>query len=164
MMTDISPELVLVSTEEKKRLARRYFHTDYLPDDGEPDPARQGHIPPGAAPCGRPEPCDKGDCASCRASGGRGHPEYLKAADELKRLHLLKSGGYGTARDAFANFSAVGVMTGQVRYVYPVHRAIEKLTRCVSLLAQGRDGELGEEFLDVASLMLCAEAMRREDL
>jgi hypothetical protein len=162
----VSPELVLVSTREKaerqsalERLSR--FH---IPDDGEPDPAEPGRVSENAAPCGRLEPCEVGDCAKCRAAGGRGHSEYLALADELKKLHLLKSGGYGTTRDAFANFSAVGEMTGQTRYVYPVHRAIEKLTRCVSLLAQDRDKELGEEFLDVASLMLCAEAMRREDL
>ena len=156
-----SPELELVSTAEKA--ASRFFRTDHLPDDGEPDPAGRGYIPPGAAPCGRPEPCDKGDCASCRASGGRGHPEYLKLADELKRLHLLKSGGYGTGKDPFANYTAVAVARNQPRFVYVVDRAQEKLTRVYSLIAQERFDELEEEFLDIASSFLCAAAMHRED-
>lgn len=91
-----------------------------------------------------------------------GHPGYLALLTELESLHLTKSGGYGNPADPFANFTAVAHVTGQPAYVYPIHRAVEKLTRCVSLLAQGRDGELGEEFLDVAGLMLCAEALRRD--
>lgn len=91
-----------------------------------------------------------------------GHPGYLKLLDEIRELHAVKSGGYGNSADPLANFTAIAAVTGQPRHVYPVHRAIEKLSRCVSLIAQGRDDELGEEFLDVASLLLCAEAMRRE--
>lgn len=91
-----------------------------------------------------------------------GHPGYLALLDEIRELHILKSAGYGTATDPFANFVAVAEAADQPAYVYPLHRAIEKLARCTSLLAQGRDPELGEEFLDVASLLLCAEALRRE--
>lgn len=94
----------------------------------------------------------------------QGHPIYLELTNELKELHTTKSSSYGTNRDPFANFTAVGSVSGDVRYNYPIKRCIEKLTRCVSLLDQGRDTELGEEFLDIASLALCAEAMRREDL
>ena len=90
-----------------------------------------------------------------------GHPEYLKLLDELRALHVLKSGGYGNAANAFANFTAVSELSGQPAFLYPMHRTIEKLTRCISLEQQGRYGELGEEFLDCASLMLCAEALRR---
>jgi hypothetical protein len=133
------------------------------PDDGEPNPAAPGFVDVGRAPCGRPEPCDKGDCASCRAAGGRGHPEYLALVNELKRLHLTKSGGYGTGSDPFANFSAVAQASGEPRYLYAILRSLEKLTRCLSLHAQGRVDELGEEFTDTASLLLCAEAMRRDD-
>lgn len=98
---------------------------------------------------------------SARCRGG--HPGYLRLVGEIQELHVAKSGGYGNGQDPFANFTAVAAVAGQPRYLYPVHRALEKLTRCVSLHAQGRPGELGEEFLDVASLMLCAEAMRRDD-
>lgn len=94
---------------------------------------------------------------------GSGDPEYLKLLDDLRNLHLLKSGGYGTDEDPMANFSAVADATGEPRYLYAIHRSIEKLTRCLSLHAQGRSGELGEEFTDTASLLLCAESMRRSD-
>lgn len=92
-----------------------------------------------------------------------GHPGYLACLDELEELHRVKSGGYGTGADPFANFTAVGELAGQPRYVYALHRLIEKATRCTSLIAQGRVDELGEEFTDMAGLALCAEAMRRED-
>jgi hypothetical protein len=94
---------------------------------------------------------------------GRGHPEYLKLLEDLRELHFSKSGGYGTGKDVFANFTAVAGATGQPRYLYAVHRSIEKLTRVLSLHAQGRSGELEEEFMDVAGLMVCAAAMARED-
>jgi hypothetical protein len=103
------------------------------------------------------------ECPSSAACAPQGHPEYLSLADEIRRLHVLKSGGYGTGPDPFANFTAVASLTGQPRYLYPAHRSIEKLTRVLSLHAQGRTAELEEEFLDVASLLLCAAAMLRDD-
>lgn len=93
-----------------------------------------------------------------------GYPGYLRLLNELRSLHIAKSGGYGTADDPMANYTAISVMTGQPRYLYPVHRSIEKLARALSLHAQGRVGELEEEFLDTASSLLCAAAMLREDV
>lgn len=92
-----------------------------------------------------------------------GHPIYRKLLGERLALHIEKSSGYGTDDDPFANFTAVATLTGQPRYLYPVHRSIEKMTRVLSLHAQGRVDELEEEFKDVASLMDCAAAMLRED-
>lgn len=92
-----------------------------------------------------------------------GHPDYLDALDELRRLHLLKSAGYGSRTDRFANFSAVAQASGGPRYLYPVLRSVEKLSRVMSLHEQGRVSELEEEFLDCASLLLCASALLRED-
>ena len=103
---------------------------------------------------------DESPPTAAKAEGG--HPEYLKLLDELREIHVLKSGGYGTTDDPFANFTSIKELTGQPAFLYPMHRTIEKLTRCISLEQQGRYGELGEEFLDCASLMLCAEALRRE--
>lgn len=93
----------------------------------------------------------------------KGHPEYRKVLNERIDLHIEKSSGYGTGEDPFANFTAVAHMTGQPRYLYPVHRTIEKLTRVLSLHNQGRAGELEEEFKDCSSLLDCATAMLRED-
>lgn len=101
--------------------------------------------------------------SSAGASVGEGHPGYLSLLDDLRFLHLEKSGGYGTGDDPFANFTAVAELSGEPRYLYAILRSIEKLTRCLSLHAQGRIEELREEFLDVAGLNLCAEAMRAED-
>jgi hypothetical protein len=88
-------------------------------------------------------------CPSEAACQGLGHPEYLALVDDILQLHKDKS--------------AVAELTGQPRYLYPVHRSIEKLTRVLSLHAQGRTAELEEEFVDVASLLLCAAAVLRED-
>jgi hypothetical protein len=88
-------------------------------------------------------------------------PFWLEAHAELVEVHREKSGGYGTGEDPLANFTGVAAITGEPAWLYPCRRAVEKLTRIESLAAQGRVGELGEEFTDVASLMLCAEALRR---
>ena len=95
--------------------------------------------------------------------GGKGHPEYKKLLAERLDLHIEKSSGYGNNDDPFANFTAVATLTGQPRYLYPVHRTIEKLTRVLSLHAQGRTWDLEEEFKDCASLLDCAAALLRED-
>ena len=92
-----------------------------------------------------------------------GHPGYKKLLAERLDLHVEKSRGYGTGSDPFANFTAVARAKGQPRYLYPVDRVQEKLTRIYSLHAQGRVGELEEEFKDCASLLDCATAMLRED-
>lgn len=92
-----------------------------------------------------------------------GSDQYSAILKELEELHSLKSGGYGTGEDPYNNFSAVAVLTGQPRYLYATLRAIEKLTRVLSLHEQGRVEELSEEFTDIASLAICAEALRRLD-
>lgn len=92
-----------------------------------------------------------------------GDPDYLNALADLRSLHVLKSSGYGTPIDPLANFTAIAKLTGEPAYRYPRRRAIEKLARMEALEAQGRTTELEEEHLDVASLLLCAEALRRRD-
>ena len=92
-----------------------------------------------------------------------GHPGYLAALEELRALHLEKSGSYGTPADPFGNFTAVASLSREARFRYPVERIVEKCARCFSLLEQGRFDELDEEFGDMAGLALCALAMRRDD-
>jgi len=96
-------------------------------------------------------------------TGGRGHPGYLRLLKERVQLHIDKSAGYGTGEDPFANFTAVARAKDQPRYVYPVDRVQEKLARVYSLIAQGREDLLEEEFSDMSSLLDCATTMLRED-
>jgi len=102
-------------------------------------------------------------CSRCGTDDEGGHPGFRPLLEERLALHREKSAGYGNQGDLFANFTAVAAVTGQPRYLYPVLRALEKLTRVVSLHEQGRSGELEEEFLDCASLMDCATLMLRDD-
>lgn len=94
---------------------------------------------------------------------GKGHPGYLALLDELRSLHKLKSGGYGTGADPFANYTAVAHAKNQPRFVYAIDRALEKITRCYSLIEQGRNDDIREELVDIASMMICATAMLDED-
>lgn len=130
-------------------------------------PLREIPMKPGAANCrcypANPECPSEVTCGDESRVPRNGHPGYMALLEELRALHKTKSGGYGTSTDPFANFSQVAVASGQPRYLYPVLRSIEKLTRVLSLHEQGRTGELEEELLDVASLNLCAAAMLRED-
>lgn len=91
-------------------------------------------------------------------------PIYVQLLDELLDLHYDKSGGYGTLDDPLANFTSVAASSREPAYRYPRRRVIEKLARLESLDEQGRIDELEQEHLDVASLMLCAEALRRRAL
>lgn len=90
---------------------------------------------------------------------GEGHPGYMALLDELRELHIAKSSGYGTTADPLSNFSAVNA---EKPWRYAMDRMAEKLHRAVNLSEQDRDVEIGEELIDVASLGLCAEALRRE--
>ena len=96
-------------------------------------------------------------------TGGKGHPGYLRILREREKLHLEKSSGYGTADNPFENFDAVARLTGLPRWLYPIMRAEEKLTRVASLYQQGRFDEIEDELLDASSCLDCATAMKRED-
>lgn len=92
-----------------------------------------------------------------------GDPDYLDLLEVLRELHAVKSGGYGTGADPLANFTAISFLSGEPAWRYPRRRALEKLARMEALEAQGLVGQLEEEHLDAASLLLCAEALRRRD-
>lgn len=93
----------------------------------------------------------------------KGHPAFHAAVAAMGDLHELKSGGYGTGDDPFANFTTVAAASGRQRWEYPVERIIEKCTRIQSLTAQGRYDELREEFRDVMGLAGCCDAMLEDD-
>lgn len=93
----------------------------------------------------------------------KGHPAFHAAVAAMGDLHELKSGGYGTGSDPFANFTTVAAASGRNRWEYPVERIIEKCTRIQSLTAQNRFDELREEFRDVMGLAGCCDAMLEDD-
>lgn len=90
-----------------------------------------------------------------------GDPDWLAVWESLLSLHIEKSSGYGTGDDPLANFGLVSELTGLPAFVYPLLRSQEKIARCWSLYVKGDIDALSEEFKDIASLMLCAEALRR---
>jgi len=93
-----------------------------------------------------------------------GDEYYLGLLDELAELHIRKSSDYGTPDDPLANLVAVATAARESLWRYPRRRAQEKLARIESLERQGRHDELEEEHLEAASLLLCAEALRRRAL
>lgn len=113
--------------------------------------------------CGGKWHVDGNRCPACEKNRGKGHSIYKRLLADRLDLHIEKSGGYGTDDDPFANFTAVGRARNQPRFIYPIDRLQEKLTRVYSLISQGRIAELPEEFADIASLADCAHAMLIED-
>jgi hypothetical protein len=96
--------------------------------------------------------------------GPGGHPEYHEILRELGALHEIKSNGYGTYDSPLENFYAVGRVNQRAPYAYAMDRMTEKLARANILYLNGRIDELEEEFKDIASLAICAEALRRESV
>lgn len=89
-----------------------------------------------------------------------GDPGWLAAHQELRRLHIRKSATYGNQDDALHNFQAVAEATSQPPERYVIERTIEKLTRALNMIDAGT-ADAVKEYPDCASLMLCAEALRR---
>lgn len=89
-----------------------------------------------------------------------GDPGWIEVHDELLELHLEKSSTYGVDEEKFANYIAVAETTGDAPELYVAQRMIEKLTRTVNQIKAGDAVEV-KEWPDLASLAICAEALRR---
>lgn len=89
-----------------------------------------------------------------------GDPDWLDAHAELRELHMDKSRFYGSHDDRLANFTTVANVTGAPVELYVWMRIVEKAQRAINMIQSGR-GHMVEEAMDVASLGLCAEALRR---
>ena len=96
----------------------------------------------------------------CRHFDGFGDPDWLAAHADLRMLHADKSASYGTADDRLANFTSLAEQTGDAPERYVLERIIEKAGRALNIIAAG-DPYLVAEYPDLASLSLCAEALRR---
>lgn len=89
-----------------------------------------------------------------------GDPDWLEAHAELLALHREKSSTYGTKADPLANFSESAGFLGQAAEYPVLVRMFDKLSRALHMLEAGRANEV-KEWPDLASLALCAEALRR---
>lgn len=88
--------------------------------------------------------------------------DWFSAWEELLPLHCEKSATYGDAGDRLSNFTRLAqeIGHGQPPERYVAERMFEKLHRALNMLDRG-DGALVKEWPDLASLALCAEALRR---
>lgn len=89
-----------------------------------------------------------------------GDPLWIEAHDELRALHLRKSATYGTTADPLANFADIAAVANQQPERYVLERIVEKCSRALHMIDAGKADEV-KEYPDVASLALCAEALRR---
>jgi hypothetical protein len=89
-----------------------------------------------------------------------GDPLWREAHGDLMALHLSKSATYGSDDDRLANLVEVAKVSGDAPERYALLRITEKVRRALNMLESGRFGEI-EEFMDIAGLALCAEALRR---
>lgn len=86
--------------------------------------------------------------------------DFRDAHRSLLRLHAEKSSTYGSDDDRLANFAAVAGVTGRPPEVYALERIVEKASRAIHMLSSGQGLEV-REYMDIAGLALCAEALLR---
>ncbi len=87
-------------------------------------------------------------------------PSIMAIHDELLAVHEEKSATYGTDEDRLANFTVTAESLGMDWEAVPIIRMFEKLVRAANMLENGQAADI-EEYTDIASLALCAEALRR---
>ena len=100
-----------------------------------------------------------GQC-KCAPVGDEGaDPRWYEAWSALLDLHVEKSATYGEDEDRLANFTKLGAAAGQPPERYAVERLIEKAIRALHMIDADKSQEVAE-YPDLASLALCAEALR----
>ncbi len=87
-------------------------------------------------------------------------PQMVSIHDELRELHLDKSSTYGTEDDALANFVETADAEDREPESVVLTRILEKSFRALHMIKSG-NVEAIKEWPDIASLALCAEALRR---
>lgn len=90
-------------------------------------------------------------------------PGWLDAHHALLALHLRKSATYGQDSDRLANFTKLGEASDCPPERYAVLRIIEKALRALHQIDAG-EAHLVHEYADLASLSLCAEALRKRPM
>ena len=94
----------------------------------------------------------------------KGDPDFHRALNALRDLHVYKSGSYGTSGpggDPFRNFTDLAIVTQNEADEYPLRRIIEKAIRQVNLLDQERWDELPEDYLDIAGLAIICHVIAK---
>lgn len=91
---------------------------------------------------------------------GKGDDGWLLAYEQLLDLHIEKSATYGVDSDRLANFTKVAKATGHPAERYVLERIIEKAARALHMIDAGKGVDVSE-YPDLASLGLCAEALRK---
>lgn len=121
-----------------------------------------GTKPRAEEPCD-PLPDDEGVELDIGTAEPLGDPGWLEAHAELPPLHKRKSATYGHSEDSFANFTATEAVTGKPPEYAVALRMVEKLVRVVNMIDAGAEGDV-REWLDLSSLALIGEALRRRRL
>lgn len=86
-------------------------------------------------------------------------PDWYDAWTRLYPLHKRKSASYGRQGDRLRNFTAVAAVTGEVPERYVLLRMREKVERALNQIDLGQADRV-REYLDLASLGLCAQALQ----
>lgn len=89
-----------------------------------------------------------------------GDRHWHVAHAELRDLHIEKSSTYGSKLDPLANFTQAAEILGKPDEYPVLGRMLDKLIRAANMIEQGRADDV-KEWPDLASLALCAEALRR---
>lgn len=87
-------------------------------------------------------------------------PGWMKAHEELVDLHKRKSATYGNKAEPLLNFVEIGLAQGRPPERYVWERILEKAIRALNMIDSDQAGQV-KEAMDVSSLALCAEALRR---
>jgi hypothetical protein len=92
-----------------------------------------------------------------------GHPEYLRALDEMRALHLRKAADYGRGADSLANVRAAEEF-GVPAWVGAMLRANDKVHRVKSYLQNGslKNEGVEDSLMDLAAYAIIALVLFRE--
>ncbi len=97
---------------------------------------------------------------SCRCGPKGGDPGWHTIVREMSELHVEKSDGYGRPDEPLSNYIETSEAVGEPDEYACWFRIHEKTIRALNLIRAGRADE-NKEGVDVASLAIAAEALRR---
>lgn len=93
-----------------------------------------------------------------------GDPDFLRALDELRALHLSKGADYADRADPLKNYVRSSTDCGVEPWRGALLRLSEKYHRLTNLLAKGQAPQhesLEDTLMDLAALALIVRSLRR---